>query len=80
MAHVGGEIVTLRELDAKYRFSLKKISKDSGITYETVTKIIRRKPAEGMTVRNARRIINALPITLEERAALIESLFAPEMN
>lgn len=69
--------MTVKELDAKYRFSLKKISEDSGLTYATVTKIIRRKPAEGMTIRNARRIINALPITPEERAALIESLFAP---
>lgn len=69
--------MTLKDLDKKYNFNLKRLSEASGVTYGTVVKNTRRKWSGGMTIRNARRIINVLPITPEERAALIESLFAP---
>lgn len=69
--------MTFRELDAKYRFSLKKVSEDSGMTYETVQRILRREENPTGNIKTLAKIINALPITPNERTALIETMFSP---
>lgn len=66
--------MTIKDLDNKYRFCRKKISEDSGVNYATVKNFIR---GDSVRIKTASAIINALPISQLERAALIESLFSP---
>lgn len=66
--------MTIKELDAKYHFSRTAIAKDSGVSYPSVKNFINGKP---MNTTSLAKIINALPITPIERAALIETMFAP---
>lgn len=70
--------MTIKELDSKYQFSIKKIADDSGVTYPTVTRIIRRKGNQTANINTLAKIINALPITPNERTALIETMFEPK--
>lgn len=66
--------MTIKELDAKYHFRRSAVAKDSGISYPTVKNFI---GGNNVRVDAAAKIINVLPISQIERAALIESLFAP---
>ena len=69
--------MTIKQLDDKYNFNRRKIEKNSKLSYGTVINFF----AESCnSIRTARAIINVLPITHEERSALIESIFAPDAN
>lgn len=67
--------MTIKELDAKYHFSRTAIAKDSGVSYATVKNFIN---GDNTRVDVAARLINALPITPNERTALIETMFEPK--
>ena len=67
--------MTIQQLDQKYEFSRTKTAADSGMSYPAVIKFFQGAPA---TVKTAAAIINALPITPIERAALIETMFQPK--
>lgn len=68
--------MTIEQLDSKYVFCRKKIAEDSGINSGTVSNFLNGKH-RNVNVKTASAIINALPISQIERAALIESLFSP---
>lgn len=67
--------MTLQTLNDKYGFNVARISRMAKLSYLTVLKFFSGKNS---TLKTASAIINVLPITPEERAALIESLFKPK--
>lgn len=67
--------MTIKQLNDKYSFSRTMASERSGVSYYSVINFLRGRAC---TVKTARAIINALPITPEERSSLIESMFAPD--
>ena len=67
--------MTIEQLNSKYNFSRKMASEKSGVSYYSVVNFFRGRTC---TLKTASAIINVLPITPEERAALIESLFEPK--
>lgn len=64
--------MTIQELDHKYSFDRTKTAAASGKSIYTVLNFFKGEPA---TVRTAAAIINALPITEQERQELINSMF-----
>lgn len=66
--------MTIKNLDEKYHFCRTAIAKDAGVSYATIKSFIR---GENVRVNIAAKIINALPITPNERTALIETMFSP---
>lgn len=67
--------MTIQQLDNKYSFDRTKVTTASKKSYYTVVNFLKGAPA---TVKTAAAIINALPITPIERAALIETMFQPK--
>ena len=67
--------MTLQTLNDKYGFNLSRISRKAQLNTLTVRQFFAGKNS---TLKTASAIINVLPITPEERAALIESLFEPK--
>lgn len=67
--------MTLQTLDEKYGFNLTRIARKARLSTLTVRRFF---CDESVTVKTASAIINVLPITPEERAALIQSLFKPK--
>ena len=67
--------MTLQALSNKYDFNLKRLARKARLSYLTVRRFFEGDP---VTLKTASAIINVLPITPEERAALIESLFEPK--
>ena len=67
--------MTLQTLNDKYGFNLSRISRKAQLNVLTVRQFFSGKNS---TLKTASAIINVLPITPEERAALIESLFEPK--
>ena len=67
--------MTLQTLKDKYGFNIARISRMSKLSQLTVHKFFSGKNS---TIKTASAIINVLPITQEERSALIESLFEPK--
>ena len=69
--------MTIQQLDSKYSFNWLKISKDANTAYLTA---LHFGKGETGTVRTAAAIINALPITEQERQELINSMFERKGN
>lgn len=67
--------MTMQTLNDKYGFNVARISRMAKLSDLTVRKFFSGKNS---TLKTASAIINVLPITPEERAALIESLFEPK--
>ena len=67
--------MTLQTLKDKYGFNIARISRMSKLSQLTVHKFFSGKNS---TIKTASAISNVLPITTEERSALIESLFEPK--
>ena len=67
--------MTLQALNNKYDFNQTRLARKARLSLLTV-----RRFFEGgsVTIKTASAIINVMPITPEERAALIESLFEPK--
>lgn len=67
--------MTLHDLSNKYDFNLTRLARKARLSLLTV-----RRFFEGgsVTIKTASAIINVMPITPDERAALIESLFEPK--
>lgn len=66
--------MTIQQLDDKHCFNWRRVAKDANVSYLTALNF---SHGESVRVKTARAIINALPISQIERAALIESLFSP---
>lgn len=67
--------MTLQALSDKYDFNLTRLARKARLSTLTVRRFFGGDP---VTIKTASAIINVLPITPEERAALIESLFEPK--
>lgn len=67
--------MTLQTLNDKYGFNVARISRLTKLSQLTVHKFFSGKNS---TLKTASAIINVLPITPEERAALLDSLFEPK--
>lgn len=67
-------MTTLQKLKEKYLFNEKQLSKRCGLACNTVHVFFN---GGNTRIGNVKKIINVLPITPEERTALIESLFSP---
>lgn len=67
--------MNLQTLNDKYGFNIARISRMTKLSQLTVHKFFYGKNS---TLKTASAIINVLPITPEERAALLESLFEPK--
>ena len=67
--------MTLQALNNKYDFNLTRLARKARLSLLTV-----RRFFEGgsVTIKTASAIINVMPITPEERSALIENLFEPK--
>lgn len=66
--------MTIQQLDDRHCFNWRKVARDANVSYITALNF---SHGESVRVNTARAIINALPISQLERAALIESLFSP---
>ena len=66
--------MTIQQLDDKHSFNWRKVSRDANVGYLTAFHFAK---GEFGNISTAAKIINALPISQVERAALIENLFAP---
>lgn len=66
--------MTIQQLDDKHCFNWRRVAKDANVAYLTALNF---SHGESVRMSTARAIINALPISQIERAALIESLLSP---
>ena len=65
--------MTIQQLDDKHCFNWRRVAKDANVAYLTA---LHFSHGESVRMSTARAIINALPISQIERAALIESLLS----
>lgn len=67
--------MTIQMLDEKYKFRRTHVAEVANVSVPRVKTFLK---GESETVKTAAAIINALPITPIERAALIETMFQPK--
>ncbi len=69
--------MTIQELNDKYSFNWRKVAKDADTAYLTALNYFHGKHTN---LNTTRAIVNALPITADERQALIMSMFERKGN
>lgn len=67
--------MTIQQLDDKHCFNWRRVAKDANVAYLTA---LHFSYGESVSMRTARAIINALPISQIERAELIATMFQPD--